>query len=103
MIIITLGKEKPTMKDIENHVVTQCAPQWKELGKELNVDQSLINIIQHDHGNDCVECCSRTLEAWLEQNIHDTTTWETLIKAIDNLSIDLHLTGTYVILSFKYS
>ena len=90
------------MKDVENHVVTKCAPQWEQLGRELNVDQSLINIIQHDHGNDCVECCSRMLEAWLEQNIHDTTTWETLIKAIDNLPIDLHLTGMSF-LSFKYS
>ena len=90
------------MKDIENLVVTKWAPQWKRLGRELNVDQSVINIIQHDHGNDCVECCSMMLQAWLEQNIHNTTTWETLIKAIDNLPIDLHLTGMSF-LSFKYS
>ena len=89
------------MKDIENHVVTKCAPLWKQLGRELNVDQSSINIIQNDCGNDCVECCSRMLEAWLEQNTHDTTTWETLIKAIDNLPIDLHLTSMSF-LSFKY-
>ena len=92
---IIIGKEKPTMRDTENHVVTKWAPQWKQLGRQLNVDQSLINIIQHDHGNDCVECCSRMLEAWLEQNTHDTTTWETLIKAIDNLPIDLK--GSYCV------
>ena len=84
------------MKDIQDHVVTKWAPQWKQLGKELNVDQSLINIIQHDHGNDCVECCSRMLEAWLEQNTHDTTTWETLTEAIDNLPIDLGMSSCHL-------
>ena len=73
------------MKDIENHVVMRWAPQWKQLAIQLNIDQCLINIIQHDHGKDCVECCSRMLSMWLEQNTHDNATWETLIEATDNL------------------
>ena len=73
------------MKDIENHVVTRWTPQWKQLGRQLNIDQHLLNIIQHDHGNDCVQCCSRMLEDWLEQNTHDNTTWEILINAIDRI------------------
>ena len=87
-----LGNERPTMKDIENHVVTEWAPQWKQLGMLLNIDQSLINIIQHDHGNDCVQCCSSMLVAWLEQNTYDNATWEILIKAIDNL-LSINFTG----------
>ena len=77
------------MKDIENYVVTRCAPQWKWLGRQLNMDKHLINIIQHDHGKDCVECCSRMLEAWLEQNTCDNATWEILLNAVHNLQIDL--------------
>ena len=91
IVVCTLivGKEKATVKDIENLVVPKCAPQWEKLGRLLNVDQASINIIQTDCSKDCVECCSRLLEKWLEQNTCNTTTWETLIKAIDDLPIDL--------------
>ena len=77
------------MKDINNYVITGYAPQWKQLGRLLNIDQNSISILQHDHGNDCVECCTRMLETWLEQNTYDDATWEILIFAIDNLPIDL--------------
>ena len=77
------------MKDINDQVVTRYAPQWKQLGRQLNVDQNLINILQHDHGSDCVECCTRVLEVWLDQNRLDNATWEILFCAIDNLPIDL--------------
>lgn len=77
------------MKDIENHVVMRWAPQWKQLAIQLNFDQYLINIIQHDHGKDCRECCSRILDMWLEQSTHDNATWDTLIEATNNLPIDL--------------
>ena len=76
------------MKDINDYVVTRYAPQWKQLGRQLNINDS-IKVIQHDCGNDCMECCTRMLEAWLEQNVYDDATWETLIYAIDNLPIDL--------------
>ena len=81
------------MQDLENYVVTRWAPQWMQLGVQLNVDQHVLNIIQHDHGNDCVECCSRMLDTWLQQNTCDNTTWEILINAIDRLPHDL--TGMY--------
>ena len=82
------------MRDINDHVVTRWAPQWIQLAKQLNINQEYINIIQHDHGNDCEGCCSRMLEAWLDRNTHDIATWEILINAIDQLPI--YLTGKYV-------
>ena len=93
------------MKDIENHVVINWAPQWQQLAIELNFDQCLINIIQCDHGKDCIECCSKMLNMWLEQNTSDSATWETLIKATDNVPIDLSgmcmsYTKDYLILIF---
>ena len=69
-------------------MVITWAPQWKQLGRQLNIDQNLINILQHNHNGDCEECCTRMLEAWLEQSKTDTT-WKRLISAIDNLRIDL--------------
>ena len=83
-----LGNEKPTMRDIENLVVTKWAPQWKKLGRQLNIDHHLLAIIQHDHSINCVECCSRMLDEWLQQNTSDNTTWEILLNAIDMISND---------------
>ena len=82
------------MKDINDFVVTKWAPQWKQLGRQLKINQDSINVIQQDCGNDCIECCTRMLETWLEQNVYDDATWEILICAIDNLPIDL--TGVYI-------
>ena len=83
-----LGKQRPTVKDIEDYVVIRVAPQWKQLGRQLKIDHHLLNIIQHDHGSDCVECCSRMLDEWLQNNTHDNTTWELLLNAIDTLYND---------------
>ena len=77
------------MKDINNYVVTKWAPRWKELSRQLNINQDSINILERNHANDCEVCCSRMLEAWLDENIHDDATWEILICAIDKLPIDL--------------
>ena len=84
------------MKDINDYVVTRYAPRWKQLGNQLNIDQDSINVIQHDCGNNCIECCTKMLEAWLEQNTYDGATWEILMYAIDNLPIDLTGVCSYI-------
>ena len=80
-----LEKEKPEMKDLEEHVVTMFATQWRQLGYLLNIDQNSLDILQHDNPNDCKECCSRMLDDWLQENTKENTTWEILINAIDIL------------------
>ena len=86
MILATLlGKEKPQMKDIEDHVVAAVATQWRQLGNQLKVNQNSLDILQHDYPNNCKECCSRMLADWLDQNTHENTTWEILIDAIHRL------------------
>ena len=73
------------MKDIEDHVVTPVATQWRQLGSQLNIDQNSLDILQHNYPNDCEECCSRMLDDWLDQNTHENTTREILIDAIHRL------------------
>ena len=73
------------MKDIEDHVVTTVATQWRQLGNQLNIDQNSLDILQHNYPNNCEECCSRMLADWLDQNTHEKTTWEILIDAIHRL------------------
>ncbi|XP_065883167.1 NACHT, LRR and PYD domains-containing protein 14-like, partial [Dysidea avara] len=81
--------ERATMKDIENHVVVRWAPQWRQLGRQLRIEEHQMNIIEHDHPNNCEECCSKMLSDWLEQNTYNDTTWEVLIRAIDKLPEDI--------------
>ena len=40
------------MIDINNHVVPNWAPKWKQLGTQLNIQQHLMDIIGHNHPND---------------------------------------------------
>ena len=73
------------MKDIEDHVVTRFATQWRQLGNLLNIDQNSMDILQHNYPDDCKKCCSMMFEAWLDETTQKNTTWEILIDAIDKL------------------
>ena len=73
------------MMDINNHVVVRWATKWKQLGSQLNIEQQLIKIIDHNHHGDCERCCREMLSRWLEEKAHPT--WEMLISALDKISL----------------
>jgi len=83
MVYIGVGKEKPRLKDINNFIVPQWAPQWRQLGVQLEFSNDLMNIIECDHPNDSETCCSKMLSDWLDSNT--AATWEDLIVAVDNM------------------
>ena len=85
-LCVNLGKDKPKTKDIHDHVVLNWAPKWRQLGTLLNIDQHLMDIIEHDHPNDCESCCSKMFSEWLDGN--PIASWEDIITAVDNLSSD---------------
>ena len=74
-----LGNERPQLKDIYNYVVIESAPNWKELGRNLSIDENLLNIIEKDNPNDCENCCSKMLSNWLDQTPH--ASWGILLDA----------------------
>ena len=78
-----IGKEKPNIKDIFDHVVTKWASKWRELGTQLNIDQYLMDIIEHDIPNDCKGCCLRMFHEWLD--VSHVASWEDIIIAVDYL------------------
>ena len=86
IVYIGVGKDKPTLKDINNYTVPQLAPQWRKLGVELKFNNYLMNIIEHDHPNDSETCCSKMLSEWLDNN--SAATWDNLIAAVANLQAD---------------
>ena len=89
---ILVGTERPTMKDINIHVVNYWAPRWKDLALELNVDSCTINIIEKDYRNDCKGGCQVMLDKWLRKT--PTASWKDLISASDNLLLKSKYTRT---------
>ena len=81
------GTQKPSIKDIANFVVVKWASKWKEIARQLNIEECLIRNIEHDYPSDCVECCWKILSDWLEQSRHPT--WEMVINAVDQVSDNL--------------
>jgi len=69
-------------------VVPKWAPQWRDLGRQLNIADHLLNIIDYDHRNDCEACCSKMLSNWLNENKCGTVTWDVIFNALDNLPKD---------------
>ena len=84
--IIHVGKEKPALNEITDHVVPRWASSWKKLGIQLNLEERLLQNIEKDNENDCEECCSKMLSKWLDMSTY--ASWETLFNALDKLNTD---------------
>ena len=65
-------------------MVPYWADRWRQLGSELKVEQSQMNIIEYKFPRDCEMCCNEMLHRWLDTN-YDAT-WDNVITATDKLS-----------------
>ena len=63
-------------------MVIKCATYWKQLGKCLDIDEDLLNIIEKDNP-ECEDGCSRMLREWLDLN--PSASWAMLFDAIDKV------------------
>ena len=82
-----LGNERPQLKDIDNYVVIKCAANWKQLGRNLNISEDLLNIIEKDYPY-CEDCCSKMLNDWLDSK--PDASWGILLTAIDKAQSTLN-------------
>ena len=87
-IFFTLGDQRSQLKDLYNHVVVKYAKNWKELGKNLNIDEDLLNITEKDYPHNFENCCSKILSDWLELN--PQATWQILLDAVNKLQDKLN-------------
>ena len=78
LTFVLTGHQRPRLEDLNTHT------QWRQLGEQLKVGDYLINIIEHDHPNDCETCYSKVLTKWLENATE--ASWESLTAAVNNLS-----------------
>ena len=76
-----VGDRRPEHKELAQFLVEHSL-KWKDIGLQLGLQQSLINLIEADHPLNKRECFRVALQRWLEQDVH--ATWSTLELAITN-------------------
>ena len=68
-------------------MVIKHATNWKQLGRNLEIDSSLLNIIEKDYPNNCENCCSKMLSEWLD--LTPEASWQMLFNAMDKIKDEL--------------
>ena len=86
--VYILENERPQLKDLNNSVVTRVATKWKQLGRNLEIDDNLLNIIETNNPHDCESCCSEMLSEWLD--LTPNASWKILNNAIDKTQVELN-------------
>ena len=66
--------------------------QWQQLGRELGVQESVLEQIQHNHPNDPVEYSRLMVRGWLNSP-HLRPCWYNLVQALCKLTMD-HIVKT---------
>ena len=89
MIIYCIGNDRPSLKDLYDHVVMKVADRWKDLGVQLlrSDQEGMLNIIEADHPHSVVSCCKCLFGKWL--NATEDASWNVLIKALKSPSVQL--------------
>jgi len=77
------------MKILNKFVIPLVAKNWYALGLELldSKYETSLEIFQENYRQDVELCCRETFKKWLETKA-DSTSWDHLITALEN--IDMH-------------
>ena len=67
---LDLGREKPKIEDIDNHVVPKWVSKWRQLGRQLNISQHFMDNIECNYPTDCESCCSDMFSERLTRYSH---------------------------------
>ena len=73
---------------MNNSVVTRVATNWKQLGRNLEIEDNLLNIIETNNPHDSESCCSKMLNEWLD--LTPNASWKILNNAIDKTQDELN-------------
>jgi len=76
-----IGDERPTMGELNKYLTEYCG-LWRSVGYKLELQDSVLNVIQSDHPTQRMECFRIVLQKWLEQDVRPT--WNILELAITN-------------------
>jgi len=75
--------------------VIKYATIWKQLGKNLKINENLLNIIEKDNPFSCENCCSKMLSEWLD--LIPEASWGMLLDAVKKLQDKLSTTAGHAV------
>jgi len=71
------------MRDLNRYVTKKYAADWKDIGIELGLELSVLDVIEKDYRDQSIHCFQNTLDQWLKLNCD--VTWKTLEVALTNV------------------
>ena len=85
-----VADDRPSVKDLHNHVVEGVASKWRDFGVQLlnPVNEGIFDIIEKDHPKSIIACCQSMLRKWLETKAD--ATWNQLLNALRSSCIQLN-------------
>ena len=74
------------MKDLHKLVIPKVAAKWKMVADYLQIDQTMIDIIEEQYKNDPVQCCTELFRKWINSNCgQGPKCWSTLITILKEI------------------
>ena len=82
-----VGRYRPTLKDLCEHVVKEAAYKWRDLGVNLLPYErhAVLDSIEANSSYDAVKCCRSVFQKWLEPT--PVVTWNQLIRALRRVQL----------------
>ena len=81
-------KDRPSLKDFNNHVRKSVTPCWEDLGVQLDIEEAKLDEIASSPAKP-ERCCTEMFKHWC-QKYPDKATWDTLIEALESPSLEMN-------------
>ena len=80
-----LGLIKDSGKTVK--VIEQAAAKWEEVATRLHFESHDISCIRKDYHQQTIEACRTVFIEWLQGKGRKPTTWDTVIKALEEADL----------------
>lgn len=90
LLCYLVADDRPSVKDLHNHVVGRVASKWRDLGIQLlnPTNESIFDIIEEDHPKNIIACCKSMLQKWLDMKTD--ATWNQILNALRSSCVQLY-------------
>ena len=79
--------DRPTLDELSKYITPRYAVQWKDVGRLLNIEPMLLEIISDENRSNARKCCDVLWSKWLDAD--PDATWKQLFTATKLLSFGM--------------
>ena len=84
-VLWSVENKVPKMRDINRYITRKHAADWKDIGIELDLSLSTLNIIEKDHPLKSEDSFIDMIDRWIQLTGNDAT-WKALEVALTNVN-----------------